>query len=329
MYYNRTIQEDFAKTLMVGGQLRWLFDYVKNHPDLDILTVKNKDNEFINIYRGLTRIMQIQKTNDANQVKVEADPTYKDLCPSAFGRKAISNISTQPIELIRKYREKLGDKDRYYGNKKEGYYQNKLSREFGICSGADSEFVIIDKEVVAGYEDENEKNQLFLPIRDEYKKLQSKISEINPKRYGKNLEKKPIGNELDFLAITKEGDLLLIEYKDGSSTSGIYLSPLQIGLYFDIFKLLSAKINLNQAITGMLEQKQRIELINPNWKGLKFSGKIIPALVISNPKHQGSAYEKFYEILDICRKEKSPEFLKDLRIYTYTSSEGLKVLLKP
>lgn len=40
MYYNRTIQEDFAKNLMVGGQLRWLFDYVKSHSDLDLLTVK-------------------------------------------------------------------------------------------------------------------------------------------------------------------------------------------------------------------------------------------------------------------------------------------------
>lgn len=134
---------------------------------------------------------------------------------------------------------------------------------------------------------------------------------------------------MDFLAITKEGDLLLIEYKDGSSTSGIYLSPLQIGLYFDIFKLLSSKIDLNQTVIEMLEQKKRIGLVNPNWKTPKLSGKVIPVLVISNPNYRSSAYEKFQEILDICKKEKGDEFLKDLRTYSYTSSEGLTALIKP
>lgn len=273
--------------------------------------------------------MSIYKTNAPNQVNVKAHPSYKELCPSAFGMKQISSISEQPIELIRKHLENKGAKDRCYGNKKEGYYQNELSRKFGIFSSVDSDFVVIDKEVVAGYADENEKSELLLPIQNEYTKLQSKISSINPKRYGKDREKKSVGNELDFLAITKEGDLLLIEYKDGSSTYGIYLSPLQIGLYFDIFKLLSSKIDLNQTVIEMLEQKKRIGLVNPNWKTPKLSGKVIPVLVISNPNYRSSAYEKFQEILDICKKEKGDEFLKDLRTYSYTSSEGLKALIKP
>ena len=191
MYYNRTIQEDFAKTLMVGGQLRWLFNYVKSHSDLDLLTVKNNNDEFINIYRGLTSLMSIYKTNAPNQVNVKAHPSYKELCPSAFGMKQISSISEQPIELIRKHLENKGAKDRCYGNKKEGYYQNELSRKFGIFSSLDSDFVVIDKEVVAGYADKKERSELLLPIQNEYKKLQSKILDINPKNYPKDLKKNP------------------------------------------------------------------------------------------------------------------------------------------
>lgn len=329
MYYNRTIQEDFAKQLMVGGQLRWLFDYVKAHSDLDLLTVKNKDREFINIYRGLTKIMSICKTNNPNQVTVEAHKTYEKLCPSAYGMKTISSISDKSIEFIRKHLEDKGENDSNYGKKKEGYYQNELSRKFGICGSVDSDFVIIDKEAVAGYANVNERKELLGPMVDDYKKLQSKIWSIDSKRYGKNLKDKSIGNELDFLAITKEGDLLLIEYKDGSNASGIYLSPLQIGLYFDIFKFLSTKIDLNQSVIEMLEQKKRIGLINPRWKTPKLSGKIIPVLIISNPNYRSSAYEKFQEILDICKKEKGDEFLKDLRTYSYKSSDGLTALIKP
>ena len=42
MYYNRTISKGLASLLETGGELRWLFDFVKNHKELDFLIGKNR-----------------------------------------------------------------------------------------------------------------------------------------------------------------------------------------------------------------------------------------------------------------------------------------------
>jgi hypothetical protein len=307
---------------MADGQLYWLYEFVKCRSDLDFLIGKNNKDEWISVYRGLTRIMTIHPTRNAGIVNIDAASYYKNIAPEFFGLKSVSSISKEPIELIIKHLMAKGKKDRYYGNKKEGYYQNELSRKFGICGSEDSDFVIIDKEAVVGYKNENEKRQLFSSLQHGYKELQCKISELDSEKYGKDLDKKSIGNELDFLALNKNGDVLLIEYKHGTNTSGIYLSPLQMGLYFQIFCSLQQTV-LENAITEMFEQKQRMGLINENWRKPKFSGEIIPVLIISNPNNQSSAYKKFCEILEFCKKEKGSDFLRNLRTYSYISDKGL------
>lgn len=331
MYYERVLSDGFAELLMADGQLRWLFDYVKSHDDLDFLLGKNNEKEWISVYRGLTRIFMISQPNDRNMKTVEfsvgAAQAYKDICPGFFGKKMISDISLSPIEEIRKYLEGKGYSDRYYGNKKEGYYQNSLSRKFGICGSNDSDFVILDKEVVVGYKNQDEKDRLFLPMRDEYKKLLGIISDIDPGRYVKNLAANSIGNELDFLAVNKQGDILLIELKHGTNTAGIYLSPLQIGLYYEIFKDFQSNKNLTctleSAVNKMFMQKQKIGLINPNWKLPALSGKIIPVLIVCEPYAKSSARKKFHEILKICKEKRNVDFLKGLLTFAYTEDRGL------
>lgn len=125
--------------------------------------------------------------------------------------------------------------DRYYNSMKEGYYQNQFSRRYGIFSQPKDSMVIIDKEAVVGYTNVDEKNKIFGVLQQEYKHLLDIVSIDNAARYGQNLRKKSIGNELDFLAVDSEGNIILIEFKHGYNTSGIYLSPLQIGLYYEIF----------------------------------------------------------------------------------------------
>lgn len=42
LYYARLLRGDFAELFMEGGPLRWLVDYVKEHPDLDFQVRRNK-----------------------------------------------------------------------------------------------------------------------------------------------------------------------------------------------------------------------------------------------------------------------------------------------
>lgn len=323
MYYDRTLTSDFSNLIEETGSLRWLFDFVKSRADLDFLIGKNNSNEWISIYRGLTRILRIVKVKDEKLIKLDATLKYKKMVPSLYGVKNIKDIFKKDIELLITMIEKDSVSDRYYKNQKEGFYQNKLSREFGICGKIDNDFVIIDKESVIGYSNEEEKKELLDPIRSNYKKIQKSLSVINPSMFGSKVEEKSIGNELDFIALNKEGDILLIEYKHGTNTNGIYLSPLQIGMYYDIFTDFPRE-KLEKAIMDMLVQKQKIGLIQPGWKIPKQFKDIIPVLIISEYNYEGSGKDTFEKVMDITKKELNrDDFLKNLRKYNFTSDNGL------
>ncbi len=323
MYYNRTISQKLASLLEPAGELRWLFDFVKSHKALDFQIGKNKSEGWISVYRGLTRILRLTLTRDL-KLKINAANKYKSSMPNIYGVKDIDHsFETDLRELVKRI-EKDKAFDRYYNCRKEGYFQNEFSRHYGICGLPDTEFVIVDKEAVIGYEDQIEKNNLFGTIQQKYKQLQKDISLIDARLYGQNLEKKAIGNELDFLALDKEGNILLIEFKHGSSTSGIYLSPLQIGLYYDLFSKYP-KDKLSSSVLEMLEQKQKIGLINPKWKVPDEIKEIIPVLVIAEPNPDSSAKKRFEEILNISKSNLGNDFLANLRTYDYALNNSLTV----
>lgn len=324
MYYDRTLSGDFAQNIMENGTLRWLITYVKEHRDLDLHIGKNSREQWISVYRGLSRIIRVYRAMSSHTFIVDAAKKYREISPELFGKKQLSELSEAPLENIRRSIEAEGYRNIQYNNRKEGYYQNEISRKFGLCSGKDSDFIIIDKEAVVGYEDEEEKSRIYRPIRQEYEELKRKLSEIDSKKYGSKRGEESIGNELDFLALNKNGDIMLIEFKHGTNTSGIYLSPLQIGLYYDFFSMPQLQSSFSQAVTEMLSQKQRIGLINPDWKIPKLSGKLIPVLIVSYPNSKSSAMAKLESVLEICREEKGKDFLKDFRAYSYTSEDGLK-----
>lgn len=321
MYYNRTISDGLASLLENGGELRWLFDFVNNHKELDFLIGKNNSKEWISIYRGLTRIISILPINNTT-IFIAAADKYKNISPNLYGQKSVNENFQNDIENLIAQIEQNSQFDRYFKNKKEGYYQNELSKLYGICGSPYTDFVIIDKEAVIGYFDQAEKNILLGNIQQKYKQLQREISILNPIRYGKDLGKKAIGNELDFLALDKDGNILLIEYKHGTNTSGIYLSPLQIGMYYDIFTSFP-KDELGRAVFYMLEQKQKIGLINPNWKKPNCIKDIIPVLIISEFNYKSSAKTKFDEILQFTRNQLGSSFLHNLQTYNFTMKNGL------
>lgn len=321
MLYNRTLFEPFSKLLEPSGDLRWLFDMVNNSPDLDFLIGKNKSKQWISIYRGLSRVLTILNTRNADVIKLDGANAYKSISSSLYGKKKLPvNFSNELRRLVMAV--SVDSKfDRYYNNKKEGYFQNELSRKFGICGQPNDDFVIIDKEAVVGYANMQEKNTMYGKLHADYKKLQRELSQKNAKRYGKGLDKKAIGNELDFLALDKQGNLLLIEYKHGSHAAGIYLSPLQIGMYYDLFCQLPRHI-LYDSVKSMIKQRKDYGLINNDWKIPEIKD-IVPVLIISEYNYRSTAKTKYQEVMDFVRSRKTSPFLANIRTYNYTTKNGL------
>jgi hypothetical protein len=322
MYYNRTLSGSFAKLIKPGGNLRWLFDLVHERNDLDFLIGQNNSKEWISVYRGTSRLLTIIKTSKADLIRVDGAKAYKDLMPELYGKRNTSDNFKETLLHLADIVSNNSSFNGYYNNKKEGYYQNELSRKYGIRGNPEDEYVIIDKEAVIGYEDQQEKNSILAPLQAHYKGIIKELSKYNPKRFGKDLEnKKSVGNELDFLALDNLGNILLIEFKDGSNTSGIYLSPFQIGAYLDLWNLLP-RPEFDNTTIQMLEQKKNIGLINPGKKKPKL-GDIIPVLIISNYNYKSTAKQKYKEVMDFVRARKGESFLENIKTYNYTTENGL------
>lgn len=332
MYYNRIIGDDLKSLLLPGGGLYWLYSLVKDREDLDFLIGANKSKKWIYIYRGTTRLLDISMKKKF--VNMSAHTKYLGLAKKnnliIYGIKKIVDLNFRDhfIRLISCLNQdtKL---NRHYDNKKEGYSQSSFSRQFGILSNGKEDFVVIDKEVVIGYGSKSIKEKYFGQQRKKFMKINNILSSINPKEYGSKLNTKALGNELDFLAKNRNGDILLIEFKHGSSAKGVYLSPIQIGLYLSLFKeyLGQYKDDFIVHINNMIKQKKEMGLISQRWPNKPFSGKIIPVLVIAEYNQKSSAFCKFKDVLGICRdKFKCDSFLSDLKVFEYTSAKKLKPL---
>jgi hypothetical protein len=89
MYYNRTLSDEFSDLIAKGGSLRWLFDFVKNHDEMDFLIGKNKDKEWISVYRGLSRVLTITKSRKKDHLRLDAAKAYKALNRDLYGVKSL------------------------------------------------------------------------------------------------------------------------------------------------------------------------------------------------------------------------------------------------
>lgn len=329
MYYKRVISNKLQRLLMCGGELHWLYNLVRERKELDFLIGSNNTQGWILVYCGTTRFLKI--TLNRNRVNIAADHKYlkyaKDKGLDIYGIRETTDLNFEKdfVQML-VYLRQDNQLDRHYHNKKEGYFQNLFSRQFGIDGTGNEKFVVIDKEAVIGYKDIRTKQKYFSEKQDIFKTIKKHLSEIDANKYGRNISKDALGNEVDFLAVNRSGDVLLIEFKHGSSAKGIYLSPIQIGLYCNIFQ---DYVSHNRQvfiddIGEMIRQKKSMGLISPNIPEVTLTGKIIPMLVIAQFNPKSSAFDTFGKVLQVCREEfKDNAWLSDLEVYEYNERQEL------
>ena len=329
MYYKRVISNELQRLLMCGGELHWLYRLVREWKEIDFLIGANNFQEWISVYCGMTRLLEI--TLKRNQVSISADLKYRNYAEQKgldiYGIKEMTDLNFEKdfVQLFFCLRQD-NQLHRHYYNKKEGYFQNLFSRQFGIESTGNEDFVVIDKESVVGYQDTATRTKIFSIQQEKFREIKKHLSEIDEKKYGKNLSRETIGNELDFLALNGSGNVLLIEFKHGSSAKGIYLSPIQIGLYCDIFQeyISRNRQGFIDDIGEMIKQKKTMGLICPNFPEVNLTGKIVPMLVIAQFNPKSSALETFGKVLQICREEfKDNAWLSNLEVYKYDECQKL------
>ena len=273
MYYNRTMSHTLESLVM--KDFLWIIDAVKDNPELDFQTGSNDKDSWFSIYRGTGRILTIDARG-----KIYADNNYIKLYPDFYKAPNAQGLET----LLSEIHEKRS-LDRYYmsndGKKKEGFYQNLISRRYSLFCRPDDEFIIIDKEFVLGYRSEDEKKEIIKPVIEKYDKIISSLAD----KYSFFKNVKQPGTECDFVGLTKQGDILLLELKRYEDYKKVYLSPLQAGKYDDLTKEYARRYpeNFSKNVISMVSQKVKMGILCPKWEiPSAISGKIYPAVVVGD-----------------------------------------------
>lgn len=309
MYYDRFMKIDLEKKILKSYE--WLIDEVIKSPELDFQTGSNKNDSWFSVYRGTGRILTITASG-----KIFAAPKYMGLS-SVFYKKPDREGLNSLLSKIHN-ENSLG---RYYidakERRKEGYYQNLISRRYSLFCQAEDDFVIIDKEFVLGYSDDNIKKEIMKPVKDKYDGIIHSLS----KRYSYCKNIKQPGTECDFVGLTRSGDILLLELKRHEDATKISISPIQAGKYYDLTTEYVKRFydDFCHNVRNMVTQKIRMGILKPKWEiPTKLSGKIIPAVVVGgNPSKE--AKKRFMIVRDAVKK--------DITLYTCDEQGKLITLL--
>ena len=144
---------------------------------------------------------------------IVANPKYKKKHISFYKRPDKKGLH----ELLDKI-HKDSELKRYYlgadGKRKEGYYQNLISRRYSLFCEPEDGFIIIDKEFVLGYADDTIKTEITKPITEKYDGIIQSLKD----KYDYCKQIKQPGTECDFVGLTREGDILLLELKRHEDT---------------------------------------------------------------------------------------------------------------
>ena len=292
MYYNRKIKTELENLIL--KDYSWLIKDVKEHEELDFQVGSNKNKTWFSVYRGTGRILSIYSNGT-----VDAADAYKKVFPDFY-----ENPNKKNFDILLEKINKDSSFGRYYingkGEKKEGYYQNIISKRYSLFCKPEDELLIIDKECVLGYIDKKAKDKRLKPIRKKYDKLIENIKKSHPK-WSQSF--KQTGEEFDFIALTKEGDIFVLELKRSEDSTKTYLSPLQAGKYEEITEMFINDFydDFDTAIHEMIEQKVRMKIMSPAWKiPEKLSGKVKSAVIVGGDSSK--VKDRFKEVRTIVDK---------------------------
>lgn len=319
-YYDRAMDPDFVGAIQ--KDYPWLIDYVRKNEELDFQTGHDPRSErsWFSIYRGTGRLLTfVSRKKGEKKYKIEAADAYKRIAPMGFFDKPTEQCFKKYLTSIKE----ASNLNRYYETekgKKEGYYQNLIARRYTFKTTQNDELIVIDKEVVIGFKDRKIKkcwnkdivesqNLLIDKLRHKYK---------DKGRLPKNIV--PEYGEYDFLAITWNGDLVIMELKQDDSAKTA-LSPIQVRYYYEqLKKLVDENKQLFGNIIKMVKQKVELGIITiPEGKSLpsKLSGEIRTCVIVGDDESLSKTIcERFRLAREI--------FLPDMEAYTCESDGTLK-----
>lgn len=266
-YFNRCFAEDQFNAIG-KTDISKLLKAIANYRPEGVRTPKYaldihlRERSQIMIYHGGTRLLTIDLARISDGIIRFASKSYgqskedkRKACVAAFAALEQNQNIHEIDTLIGKVLTFLATaiatvRGNFYASEtSEGYWANRLSIEYGRNWTPDKEWLIIDREAVIGDQPTNV---------DEFKRKVEQIKQDSDFRGWSDVAKK-FGDELDFLAIGPNNQLICIELKHGDNASGICWGPLQTAVYRKAFEY--SLPELSQSIVAMARQKIALGLL--------------------------------------------------------------------
>ncbi len=309
MRYARALDDAAVRVVMPGGPFEFLLDIKTVVPDDPYaLDIQLREGNKLMYYHGTTRLLTVEVipvSGKTPRVRATADKAYKEAesCRSEYGALMKTWVVAEAPLLCSTFCAYLARAvgaagRRYYRNQKEGYWQNRLCINFGPRWRPEREWLIIDRECVVGFDSKKEKDAFYENARHDFQSVRDNLQKLDDAKWGKATGK-AFGDELDFLAIDRAGQLVVIELKHGANSSGIYWGPLQAGFYGEAF--LKAHAAIVPGIRELVRQKIRLGLLPPDAQALLDHGDLAPGgciLAVADPKERSKCWGMMSEVLE-------------------------------
>jgi hypothetical protein len=264
--YDRAFSENALKALLPGGPFRFMVtDLPRHNKDPYCMDLQLREKNTLMYYRGTTRLLTVQiKLNGGLHAVATADKAYGayPLCRDEYAKLMKRPwMAAESTEMKRAFDVYLASaakacRANYYREGTEGYLQNQLCCEW---TKPGSEWLVIDRECVIGFDTRGEQREYYDPILNPYASIRNEFQTQDKVTWGVPAGKS-FGDELDLLALDREGKVVLIELKHGGNASGIYWGPMQILAYRDVFRKKLSEIS--PSLKELVRQKVALGLLS-------------------------------------------------------------------
>lgn len=307
MRYSRLLSSLFCEQLQSGSLSGLLPSTLSFDNDSFPVDVHIREGDKLMFYHGTTSLLTMSYDKSSHSFNFSAALVYsKSREYQSLSRRWKIAEMKKIIPLIMSYLKAAISlaKAEDYQNKKEGFWQNRLSITFGQHWQPGMDWLIIDREAVIGFENSEEKQSHLEPIRLKYQTVKERLQQKDSAKWGQPNSKR-FGDECGFLALGPDGELFCIELKHGSNTSGIYWGSLQVAVYSDLFT--SALDCITEGIKDLVRQKTIVGLLPAEAESRLPEGNfksIHPILAVTAPNDRSSCWKNLDEVIRECPESK-------------------------
>ena len=285
------------QNLLSGGFLVPLLKLHKRKIGNFTLDVHFRSGDEVHVYGGSARLLTAKRRSDAN-IQIDADQTYRG---GGGDDNLFRNWNTEESgleEAIEAYLTKCPVATlRITG---ESLIQDTWSR-------ITDNWTSFDRESALHYEsDPVRAPRRIINEIEVARNILRNIAEFRPgKKKWKRPERPSTKNRVDQLGVDQDGNLVLIELKDGNSKdySSVFYSPLQILEYIHEWYVAFSWEHIRAQIKDLIDARQNLGLM-PNTKPL--TGGLRAVICFGEDVRSEEVKRRFYEALGVVNAHLPP-----------------------